>query len=47
MKIKKSLAFNLYFEDPNKTLTLEEVTIVFDKIISEVEKKYNATLRNS
>ena len=44
---KKSLAFNLYFEDPNKTLTLEEVTVVFDKIISEVEKKYNATLRNS
>jgi len=44
---KKSLAFNLYFENPNKTLTLEEVTVVFDKIISEVEKKYNATLRNS
>lgn len=43
---KKSLAFNLYFEDSNKTLTLEEVTVVFDKIISEVEKKYNATLRN-
>ena len=44
---KKSLAFNLYFEDQNKTLTLEEVTVVFDKIIEEVEKKYNATLRNS
>jgi len=44
---KKSLAFNLYFEDPNKTLTLEEVTVVFDKIIAEVEKKYNAVLRNS
>jgi len=44
---KKSLAFNLYFEDPNKTLTLDEVTIVFDKIIEEVEKKHNATLRNS
>lgn len=43
---KKSLAFNLYFEDPNKTLTLDEVTVVFDKIIMEVEKKYNATLRN-
>jgi len=43
---KKSLAFNLYFEDPNKTLILEEVTVVFDKIINEVEKKYNATLRN-
>ena len=44
---KKSLAFNLYFEDPNKTLTLEEITVVFDKIIMEVEKKHNATLRNS
>ena len=44
---KKSLAFNLYFEDPNKTLTLDEVTVVFDKIIMEVEKKYNAILRNS
>ena len=44
---KKSLAFNLYFEDPNKTLTLDEVTVVFDKIIEEVEKKHNATLRNS
>lgn len=44
---KKSLAFNLYFEDANKTLTLEEITPIFDKIIEEVEKKYNATLRNS
>lgn len=44
---KKSLAFNLYFEDPNKTLTLEEVTEVFNKIIEDVSKKYNATLRNS
>ena len=43
---KKSLAFNLYFEDPNKTLTMEEVTVIFDKIIMEVEKKYNAVLRN-
>lgn len=44
---KKSLAFNLYFEDANKTLTLEEITPIFDKIIEEVEKKYHATLRNS
>ena len=43
---KKSLAFNLYFEDSNKTLTSEEVTVVFEKIINEVEKKYSATLRN-
>ena len=44
---KKSLAFNLYFEDANKTLTLDEITPVFDKIIGEVEKKYNANLRNN
>lgn len=44
---KKSLAFNLYFEDPSKTLTLEEVTEIFNKIIDEVEKKHNCTLRNS
>ena len=44
---KKSLAFNLYFEDANKTLTLEEIIPIFDKITHEVEKKYNATLRNS
>ena len=44
---KKSLAFNLYFEDPNKTLTLDEITEVFNKIIKEVSKKYNANLRNS
>ncbi len=43
----KSLAFSLYFEDPNKTLTLEEVTEVFTKITDEVEKKHNAKLRNN
>ena len=43
---KKSLAFNLYFEDPARTLTLEEITVIFDKIILEVQKKYNAVLRN-
>lgn len=44
---KKSLAFNLVFEDPARTLTDEEVTIIFDKIIAEVEKGCNAILRNS
>lgn len=43
---KKSLAFNLYFEDTNKTLTMDEINVIFDKIIMEVEKKYNANLRN-
>ena len=44
---KKSIAFSLTFEDYTKTLTDEEVTEVFNKIIKEVEKKYNATLRNN
>lgn len=44
---KKSLAFNLYFEDQTRTLTLDEVTEVFNNIISQVEKKHQAILRNS
>lgn len=43
----KSLGFKLYFEDPNKTLTLEEVMPIFNKIISDIEKKYNASVRSS
>ena len=45
-KDKKSLAFNLIFEDYNKTLTEEEVNVVFNKIISEVETKLKAELRD-
>ena len=44
---KKSLAFNLYFEDPTKTLTLDEITPLFNKVIEEVEKKHKAILRTS
>lgn len=43
---KKSIAFNLIFEDNTKTLTDEEVTNVFNKIISDVENKLSAKLRN-
>ena len=43
----KSLAFSLYFEDPNKTLTLDEITEIFDRIAIDVEKKHNAKLRNN
>ena len=42
----KSIAFNITFEDFTKTLTDEEVTIVFNKIIDSVENKFNAKLRN-
>ena len=44
---KKSMAYNLKFEDPNKTLTDSEVMEVFNNIIAEVEKKLNAKVRNS
>ena len=43
---KKSIAFNLIFEDNTKTLTDEEVTNIFNKIISDVENKLSAKLRN-
>lgn len=43
---KKSLAFTLTFEDYTKTLTDEEINVIFEKVIREVEKKYKATLRN-
>jgi phenylalanyl-tRNA synthetase beta chain len=43
---KKSLAFALTFQDINKTLTDDEVNAVFNNIISEVEARFNATLRN-
>ena len=36
----------LTFEDYNKTLTDEEVMPIFNKIIENVEKKFNAKLRS-
>ena len=44
---KKSIAFNLTFSDSNKTLTDEEVTVLFEKIIKEVTLKYHAVLRDN
>ena len=41
-----SIAYNLKFEDMSKTLTEEEVMTIFNKIISEVENKLNAKVRN-
>lgn len=43
---EKSIAFSLTFSDSTKTLSDEEVTKVFDKIITEVESKLNAKLRS-
>ena len=42
---KKSIAYALTFNDQSKTLTEEEVTVVFNNIIETVEKKCNAVLR--
>ena len=44
---EKSLAYTLTFNDPTKTLTDEEVMTVFNKIITEVESKCNAKLRDN
>lgn len=43
---EKSIAFSLTFADQNKTLSDEEATEVFEKIINDVESKIGATLRN-
>ena len=42
---KKSIAYSLTFSDSNKTLTDEEVTEIFNKVISDVEIKLNAEIR--
>ena len=44
---EKSIAYKLTFQDPNKTLTDEEVMELFNKIIKDVESKCNAKLRNN
>ena len=43
---EKSVAFSLTFSDSNKTLSDNEVMEVFNKIISDVEIKVGAQLRN-
>ncbi len=43
---ERSIAFNLTFQDQNRTLNDEEVMTLFEKIITETEKKCNAKLRD-
>lgn len=43
---EKSIAYSLTFGDDTKTLSDEEVMLVFNKIIEEVTKKHNAVLRD-
>ena len=43
---KKSIAYNLTFEDYTRTLTEEEVMNIFANIIKSVENKFDAELRD-
>ena len=43
---KKSLAFALVFQSPEKTLTDDEVNPLFDRIVKALGEKYGATLRS-
>ncbi len=45
-KGKKSIAYSLYFESKDKTLTEEEVTPLFNNIIDLVTKRHNGILRD-
>ena len=43
---KKALAYNILFQDNNKTLTTEEVNKEFDEIVNKVVNKYSAVVRD-
>jgi phenylalanyl-tRNA synthetase beta chain len=44
---KKSIAYSLLYQDPNKTLKDEEVEASFNKIVDLVSEKYGANVRSS
>ena len=43
---EKSIAYALTFQNATKTLSDEEVTTIFNQMISEVESKLKIKLRN-
>ena len=43
---KKSIAYSLTFSDSKKTLTDDEVTAIFNKVIADADKTLGAILRN-
>ena len=43
---KKSIAFRIHFQSPERTLNEKEVSKIFNKIIRDAEKKLNAKLRD-
>jgi phenylalanyl-tRNA synthetase beta chain len=44
---KKSIAFRIRFQSSERTLNEKEVSKIFNKIISDAERNFNATLRES
>ena len=42
---EKSIAYNLTFNDPTRTLNDNEINEIIDRIVKDVEEKCNATLR--
>lgn len=42
---EKSIAFNVHYQDPEKTLTDEEVDESFDKIVEAINEKFSAYVR--
>lgn len=43
---EKSIAFNLHYQDPEKTLTDAEVDASFEEVIEAIKSKHNAKVRN-
>lgn len=43
---EKSIAYNIHFQDPEKTLTDEEVDASFEKIVEAVNEKFGARVRS-
>ena len=43
---EKSIAYSLVYEDETRTLESEEVNALFNKMIDEVTKKLDLTIRN-
>ncbi len=43
---EKSIAYNIHYQDPEKTLTDEEVDASFEKIVEAVNEKFGARVRS-
>jgi phenylalanyl-tRNA synthetase beta chain len=44
---KKNIAFHLYLQGPDRTLTDKEADEIIDKVINQIRTKYSAQLRES